>query len=269
MKNDKDKEIKELFARLEWLDKLFWDQVAKDQLSSALHTLKEASKASGRLKWVIGIQGALVARDRLRDFADGKTELQRVIAGLGLDANPHESDFEWGEKHGWLADSHLNEVLDVEYPEWPNRINERLLEVTILITARPLPEWVVRHLRTLRRCYALGLNDVAWISLRSLIETISYSRLTEENDRANGSQVRLLAERSLQTCLNEIDKRSWVSRGQLQTIRAIVRRANSLVHAKGAIDVPTKPETLEAINAVVSYAHSLHSVGAQEDPTTQ
>ncbi len=257
MKDDKSDELQELVARFEWLDKLFHDQMARDNISSALDTVKQAAKVGQKLQWLMGIQGALVATDRVRDFAAGRIPLQRVIAELDLNVTIWEPDSDGGDRHGWIADSHLNEVLDVIDPDWTERVNERLLEVTVLLTDRPLPEWILRHLRALRRSYALGLNDVAWISLRSLIETASFSRLNEEEDLGKDSNVRSFAEYSLKTCLDLIAKRSWVSDRELKGIRGIVQRTNRLVHAKDAVDVPTGAETLQAINTVVSYLHSL------------
>jgi hypothetical protein len=190
----------------------------------------------------------------LRAFIEKTFYLQALIRELGFAADG--PDHTWADEDGWIADSHFNELIDMGHL-WLYGLNARLLEVSVLLTRVALPDWVLRHLRSVRRCYALQLYEVVWVSLRALVEAASFARLVDAGIVTTGKGVTYLAEHNVRACLRDVERVTDVPKAQVAKVHRIISRANLVMHAKGATDVPSEAETSQAIQQVVDYVESL------------
>jgi len=256
MKAEQNVTGQQLVDQLVELDKKFVARLDQDDTAGAMKLALEGAEITWKLRWLLGKQAALVGSKILKDFVHGEIQLIQIIDELGLSSGLGDDTWEWADQHGWIADEHLNEIIDLENPDWPDAVNQRLLQVDVLITKTPLPEWVLRHLRSVRRCYAFKLYDVVWISLRSLIETASFACLIESGILPADERVLPMARLSIRDCLSRLRQFGKLSRSD-KTIDRIIDRANELVHSKRKIEPPSERETLTAIKKVIQYVDAL------------
>lgn len=217
----------------------------------------EAAQIERELRWLLASKASTVGTPLLRQFTEKAFDLQWVIAELGLAEDGPDGTFEWHDQYGFIADPHLNTIIDFTDPDCPNAVNARLLKIAVLLTRDPLPEWVLQHLRSVRRCYAFELYDVVWVSLRALVEAASFAALLKSGVVKRDANVRYLAEHSVRACLKDVERSTGVPRKQVAAMHRIVDRANALVHGKGKTDLPSEAETFQAIQAVVKFVEVL------------
>jgi hypothetical protein len=246
-------EIQSFIERFIELDGMAVEQLRANKVEGLARAIFEGARIERKLLTLLAFHGHVTGdEEAIASFRRQAFSLQAMISELR--AEPQD---EWDPDLPYMFDPHLNRLIDFEDPDWPEPINERLLKVQVLLTKRPLPTWVVRHLHTLRRCYALEMYEAAWIFARALIEAVSFEWLKQNGSFEGPANVRYIAERNLGQILDMVADRSSVPISDMKTIRQIKNRANKFVHSKRAIDGPSEAETLEAISQVVRYAELL------------
>lgn len=246
-------EIRKLIKRFTELEAMALEYLRASKFEALARTIFEAVRLQRQLQALLGFHGQVAGDEEAIDlFRRQAFSLQAMISELR--AEPGD---EWDPDLPHMFDSHLNRLIDFEDPDWPEPINERLLRVQVLLTKKPLPDWVVRHLLTLRRCYALEMYEAAWIFIRALIEAVSFEWLKQNGSFKGPANVRHISERKLGELLEMVADRASVPVSDMTKIRGIKSRANRIVHSKRPIDSPSEAETLEAISQVIRYAELL------------
>lgn len=247
-------EIQRLIMRFMQLDGDAVEYVQSKDWQALAKLVPEAVQINYKLRSLLAFHGHVASEEEAIDlFRRQAFSIQAVIKQLQA-----EDDHEWDPPY--MFDAHLDRLIDFEDPDWPAPINERLLKVQVLLTRKPLPSWVLRHLLTLRRCYALEMHEAAWIFMRSLIEALSFEWLKQRGEFGGSSKVRYIAERKLEEILRMIEDLATVPASDLAKIRKIKRRANKIIHSKRVLDDPTEAETFEAISQTVRYAELLFRI---------
>jgi len=246
-------EIRGLIERFTELDAMAVEHLRANNFEALARAIFEGARIERKLQTMLAFHGHVTGNEEaIASFRRRAFSLQAMISELRA-----EPEDEWDPDLPYMFDPHLNRLVDFEDPDWPEPINERLLRVQVLLTKEPLPDWVVRHLLTLRRCYALEMFEAAWIFIRALIEAVSFEWLKQNGRFDAPANVRHIAERRLEDLLGMVADRASVPVADMAKIRRIKSRANRIVHSKRPIDSPTEAETLEAISQVIRYAELL------------
>lgn len=141
--------------------------------------------------------------------------------------------------------------------DWAGAIERRLLEAAVLVTSSELPDWVLRHFRIARRCFGLGMYDATWIFLRATIEAVSFDWLVRHGHVPAGGGIRAIAERRMQECLRLVREQASLPSSLMNRISRVNQGANTIIHGKRDVIVPSEAATLGAIRDVVEYAERL------------
>jgi hypothetical protein len=242
------------------LDLAAVDALRANKVDALARTIFEANQVQRKLRTLLAFHGHVAGDEEVIDAFRRETfPVQAMITQLRL-----EPQDDWDPDLPYMFDPHLNRLIDFEDPDWPEPINERLLKVQVLLTNKPLPDWLVRHLLTLRRCFALEMYEAAWIFLRALVEAVSFEWLKHKGSFGGPPNVRHIAERRLEELLGMVADRASISVSDMTKIRRIKSRANKIIHSKRPIDGPTEAETLEAIRQVIWYAELLFNKQNEE-----
>jgi hypothetical protein len=253
MSDQSPNNIQSLIERFTKLDEMAVEHLEANDVEALARAIFEGARTERSLQTMLAFHGYVTGNEEaIAAFRRRTFSLQAMISELG--AEPQDK---WDPDLPYMFDPHLNRIIDFEDPNWPDAINERLIKVQVLLTKRPLPSWVLRHLYTLRRCYALEMYEAAWIFVRALIEAVSFEWLKQNGSFEGPANVRHIAERNLGQVLDMVADRASVPIADMKTIQQIKSRANKIVHSKGAIDSPSQAETLEAISQVIRYAELL------------
>jgi hypothetical protein len=246
-------EIQRLIQQFSVLDLAAVDSLTANNFEALARTIFEAIQVQRKLRTLLAFHGHVAGDEEAIDSFRRETfPVQAMITELRL-----EPQDEWDPDLPYMFDPHLNRLIDFEDPDWPEPINERLLKVQVLLTNKPLPDWLVRHFLTLRRCFALEMYEAAWIFLRALVEAVSFEWLKQNGSFGGPANVRHISERRLEELLGMVADRASISVSDMTKIRQIKSRANKIIHSKRQLDDPTEAETLDAIGEVVRYVELL------------
>lgn len=246
-------EIRNLIKRFIELDCMAVEHVRANNVEALARTIFEGARIQRNLRTMLAFHGQVTGdEEAIECFRRHAFSLQAIISELRA-----EPEGECDPDLPYMFDPHLNRLIDFEDPDWPDPINERLLKVQVLLTKKPLPDWVVRHLFTIRRCYALAMYEAAWIFVRALLEAVSFEWLRQNGSFGGPANLRHIAELQLQQCLDMVADRASVPVPEMEQLRHIVRRGNKIIHSKRPIDSPSEAETLDAISHVIRYAELL------------
>lgn len=180
--------IQNLLNRFIELDANASKEIQASNTEAAATAIFEGIQIERKLRTLLAFEGHLAWNDQALDtFRRQEFWLQAAIDELRL-----ETDDRWDPELPSILDSHLNYLFDFTDPDWTEPINKRLLSVQVLLTKRPLPDWVVSHLHTVRRCYALEMREAAWVFLRALVEAVSFECLSQRGILNQSSKILIL-----------------------------------------------------------------------------
>lgn len=221
-----------------------------------VEVVHRAAEIDFRLRHLLATLTAVSERpEQFREFRGRTWIVLRLIDELCVEGRDYVEP--WDYAH--LPDEHLRRVIDLteSLEDWVPPIEERLLEVAYLVTRTELPDWVLRHFRIARRCFALEMYDATWVFLRATIEAVSFHYLSHRGHLPGGERVRAVAEWRLQDCLRIVRQGGQVSATLMKEVDDVVRRANHIIHRKREVGAPGEADTLRAIRHVVDYAERL------------
>ena len=122
-------------------------------------------------------------RKRIRQDSQLKTELNEFFGALyDPDFDLIFEDFAWDVRH----DSHNSSFTPAKYLDWarevmhtvnPEQYGERSQSVGTPIVSQTVPTPLSQHLRRLKTCYLLGLDEMAIVFCRSVLEAALFEAL--------------------------------------------------------------------------------------------
>src|SRR5687768_12106846 len=113
--------IQELLRTFVRLNAEFANQLDAKDYPSAIKTASSAAQIQGKLRWVLASNASAVESDPLRKFVDQGFLVQTFIAELGLAMDGPDGTPEWND--GYIAEPHLNRVIDFLDPDWAEPVN--------------------------------------------------------------------------------------------------------------------------------------------------
>ena len=191
---------------------------------------------------------------RIRQDSQLKTELNEFFGPLY--APDWGADFDSGPLQDFMcdirADAYGSTFKPEKYLDWawevmkiinPEQYGERSHSVGTLVVSQPVPSSIDQHLQRLKTCYLLGLDEMAIVFCRSVLEAALFKVLDQRGKLPGGGNVDDIKRYEFARLLGLTDRR-MLGEKMKDRAKCIGRLAGDILHAGEPSEATEKVEEI-------------------------